>query len=192
MRMPPEYEEARILIEKAVGRLVDVINEADFEIRNEYEFFNLFFCSCCAERIETGIQLNQLRAQIPHDGGYIDFGIVSPVYKLFLELKAWIRPPDASGFSKRNAQTARRNSRVTDAKRLLQVIRTEPDRYCGGILICERNSSHLKCLLGKTLKGRGIELQEEWFPLQRPSQGDHEEHIGLIWIDVSKYAQGDI
>jgi hypothetical protein len=131
-------------IHKAVLRLIDEVGNADFDVKNETEFGHLFFSACWTEAKNAGVQLNSLRSEIAlGNGGRIDFGVQSPDdgigYKLFLELKVWIRPLHVGHVSKANVATRKRNECVKDALRLSKVIGSHKNCHAG-LLILERNS----------------------------------------------------
>ncbi|MBI1818231.1 MAG: hypothetical protein HYR72_24890 [Deltaproteobacteria bacterium] len=178
--------DAKSLTRRAVLRLSSELVAADCDVENETELAHLFFWAILSEARGSGVSSNALRSEIRlTNGGRIDFGFraveAGVPYELFLELKVWVRPLHVSHMSKANVATRKRNECIRDAKRLSGLI---TNRAChhGGLLVLERNSSHLKRLLCDRLVEANCSLEEEWFPLTRSSAGNHQEHLGLIWV----------
>ena len=122
--------------------------------------------------------------------GRIDFGLRSLDGKIpfeaLIEAKVWIRPLHVSHMSKANVATKKRNECVADAVRLSKLV---ANGACSSaaLLVLERNSTHLRRLLGSSLEEQGLQSEPGWTDIKRISAGDHQEHVGLIWISPNNW-----
>jgi hypothetical protein len=187
--------DCRLLVKHAVAETHQIINDSDYDVKNESEFCNLFFSALASCANKQQLPLNTLRSEIRLvNQGKIDFGVRllegDVPYAALLEAKVWIRPLNVSHMSKANVATKKRKECVEDAVRLAKLIH---NRACvsAALLVLERNSSHLRRLLGSGLADVGLRVQEEWLDLDRASAGRHQEHVGLIWINPNRTLNSD-
>ena len=183
-------------IRRSFLKLHGEIVAADYTVATEAELAHLFFQACWIEAKGSKLQPNTLRSEIGLvNGGRIDFGIGSisnaQQYEVLMELKVWVRPTHLGHMSKAHVPTRKRKECIKDAARLCDLVARSRSQHAG-LLILERNSTHLRRLLAEELKASNISVDEEWLQLGRPSQGKHQEHVGLIWVSPNPALQGTV
>jgi hypothetical protein len=176
----------KMIVETSVADMASRLTASDYDVLNETEFCNIFFSTfvACLER--EGHPLNRLRSEIHlFNKGRIDFGLRSlqgkVPFEALIEAKVWIRPLHVSHMSNANVATKKRNECVADAIRLSKLV-ANGSCSSAAILLLERNSTHLRRLLSSSLEKEGLQTEEKWTDLKRASAGDHQEHVGIIWI----------
>jgi hypothetical protein len=175
------------LTEAAVEALAKNIRDWDYHVANETELCHMFFSSFMQLCDNYALPVSCLKAEIRlHPQGSVDFGIKTinedkGQFSVFIEAKTWLRPLKVSAWSKSNQSASKRNQCIEDAQRLL---RLKNSGACSdsALLILEQSSSHIRRLLGGSLKEKGMYFKEIWLDIERPSMGKRKEHLGLIWI----------
>ena len=185
--------ESKELIESAAAWLRNQLYKWNYEILNEAELCHFFFAAMLQQCQESEFPVCVLAAEIPlPSGGSIDLGVRSlnsgKGFESLIEAKVWIRPVGVSAWSKSNQQTVKRNQCIKDAKRLRSLLQSGMCRNAA-LLILERGSTHLRRLLGDELCKVELDLEQQWFNLERPSVGRREEHLGLVWLHASQSPQ---
>lgn len=189
-------DNARAMIETAMSRLCQWLNEYDYAIANESELCGLFLHHLIVAFEDKGISPRDIRSEVKFRettrdyrtkiAASIDFGIGFPskesdtTMRGFLEAKAWIRPTHLKGLAK-NSCTQKRKQCLADAKRLLDLSHISKSKF-NGLLIYEQGSTHLRRLVPAELEKIGIAATPIWADIGRPSMGRRKEHLGLIWV----------
>ena len=175
------------LIDHAASELIGSLRSGDYEVDNEAELCHMFWASLIKSCESVGVRTNSLKAQIRlANGGSVDMGLLASQsdhrYEVMIEAKVWLRPTDASAWSKRNQSTSKRRQCISDARRLVKLIGSRATQYAG-LLILERGSTHLRRNLLSELKEMKLTPTEHWVDVLRPSIGRRKEHVGLLWMN---------
>jgi hypothetical protein len=172
------------LVDEAVGALRQRLRAWDYEVSNETELCHTFFLALAGVCESRGLPPRGLKAEIRVRDGSVDLGIrvdARSQFDVMLEAKTWLRPIDASAWSKRNQATSKRNQCVRDALRLVRLVNDGTTRSTA-LLILERSSSHIRRLLKAELEAVGLSADERWIDVERLSNSRRKEHVGILWV----------